>query len=233
MPQRPGGSQARRPLHFFWLLDASASMATNGKIDALNNAVRATLPALVDTAAENPFSQLLVRALSFNQGTRWHIPDPTPVESVSWTDLEPFGRTDMGLALRETAAQLTGGKLSSRSFPPAIVLVSDGRPTDDFDGGLNELLSTPWGRKAVRVAVAIGGDADLDVLARFTGDPEIPPLTAGNPDELVHYLRWLSTAAARVASRDLADGVAGRGLGGVSVPHVSRSPDHAANQITW
>jgi uncharacterized protein YegL len=194
MPGRPGGTQARRPLHFFWALDTSASMQGE-KIDALNNAVRAALPAMVDTAAENPFAEMLVRALAFGQGVRWHIATPTPVEAVTWTDLDTNGRTDMGLALREIAAQLSPQLISGRSFPPVIVLVSDGKPTDDFAGGLAELMATLWGAKAVRVAIAIGGGADVPTLERFVANPEIPVLTAGNPDELVHYLRWVSTAA--------------------------------------
>ncbi len=200
MPKRPGGTQARRPMHLYWVLDTSASMGQNGKIDALNNAVRATLPALLEVARENPFAQIMVQALTFGETTRWHIEEPTPIEAVAWTDVGVFGRTAMGQALREVARHLSGGALTSRSFPPVIVLVSDGCPTDDVAAGLDELLSTPWGAKAIRVAVAIGGDADLDVLSAFTGDSEVPPLTAGNPDELVHYLRFVSTAAAKVAS---------------------------------
>lgn len=187
-------------MHVYWVLDTSASMGQNGKIDALNNAVRATLPALLDTARENPFAQIMVQALTFGETTRWHIEEPTPIEAVSWTDVDTFGRTAMGQALREMARHLSSGALTSRSFPPVIVLVSDGCPTDDVAAGLDELLATPWGAKAVRVAVAIGGDADLDVLSAFTGDPEVPPLTAGNPEELVRYLRFVSTAAAKMAS---------------------------------
>ena len=36
--------------------------------------------------------------------------------------------------------------------------------------------------RAIRLAIAIGGDADLDVLNEFIGDADIVPFTAHDPD---------------------------------------------------
>ncbi len=81
-----------------------------------------------------------------------------------------------------------------------IVVISDGQPTDDFDAGLAALMDQPWGRRAVRLAIAIGRDADLDVLQRFIGDPAIRPFAAKDPDQLAYLVRFVSTAASRLAS---------------------------------
>lgn len=40
MNKRPGGEMATRPLHFIWIADCSGSMGIDGKIQALNNAIR-------------------------------------------------------------------------------------------------------------------------------------------------------------------------------------------------
>jgi hypothetical protein len=40
MAKRPGGELATRPLHFIWIADGSGSMAVDGKIQALNTAIR-------------------------------------------------------------------------------------------------------------------------------------------------------------------------------------------------
>ena len=40
MTFRPGARLAGRPLHFIFLLDASGSMSVDGKIDALNQALK-------------------------------------------------------------------------------------------------------------------------------------------------------------------------------------------------
>jgi len=49
-------------------------------------------------------------------------------------------------------------------------------------------------KKPCGLRIAIGEDADLDVLQRFIGHPEIKPLQANNSEALVNYIRWVSTA---------------------------------------
>ena len=71
--------------------------------------------------------------------------------------------------------------MEERALPPAFVLVSDGMPTDDFGEALDRLLALPWGARAVRMAVAIGQDADYDTLHAFIADPSIEPVTAVQP----------------------------------------------------
>jgi len=49
-------------------------------------------------------------------------------------------------ALRLASEELAIPPMPGRALPPVIVLTSDGRPTDDFDAGLNALMNQPWGR---------------------------------------------------------------------------------------
>lgn len=197
---RPGGEIATRPLHFIWIADCSGSMSYGGKIQALNTAIREAIPHMRKVAAENPFAQVLVRAVKFSNGAEWHIPQPVPVEQFEWKDLTASGQTDMGRALRLVADQLKIPPMEERALPPVLVLISDGHPTDDFAGGLKALLDLPWGKKAVRIAIAIGNDANPDVLKKFINHPEIEPLQANNPESLVRYIRWVSTAVLQSAS---------------------------------
>lgn len=205
MDKRPGGGLAGRPLHFIWITDCSGSMQADGKIQALNTAIREAVPHLRDLAARNPHAQILVRALAFSSGTRWHVADPVPVERLTWPDLHAYGYTDLGAALWEVASVLRSPPMEPRSLPPALVLVSDGGPTDDFESGMQALLAEPWGAKAVRLAIGIGRDADLDVLQRFIARPDIRPVTAAHPEQLVQLVRWASTVASRAASTPAVD----------------------------
>lgn len=199
-----GGGLRQKTLHFFWLVDCSGSMAQDdfSKISSLNNAVRESLPVLRDVAAENSV-RVLMRALSFSTGCRWHIPTPTPVNEVRWNDLNAEGRTDLGAALTELAEEmrlLERESTSGSHVPPAIVLVSDGHPTDEFGAGLKALTSTEWGAKAARIAVAIGDDAHHETLSRFMGTDEIPVLGANQPEAIADLLKWASTVAVSRAS---------------------------------
>jgi uncharacterized protein YegL len=200
MTERPGSRLAARPLHFFIVADCSGSMAADGKMQSLNNAVREMLPHLVDVASQNPHADLLIRSIAFSSGARWHIETPTPVARVGWQNLTTGGYTDMGAALDLLAPQLGPPAMEERALPPAILLVSDGMPTDDYKPALARFLDEPMGRRAVRMAVGIGRDADVEVLERFIGSSGQGVLTANNPEQLVRMIRWASTHASRVAS---------------------------------
>lgn len=419
MSPRPGGELTARPLHFNWIVDCSGSMSVDGKIQALNNAIREALPHMRAVADENPNAQVLVRTLKFSNGAEWQGPEATRLEDFAWHDLKAdplqsssagadivfmldtsgsmgdeidavkkscmdfashitkvgaqvrlglvgfsigghrgkaggpykvhnlsaytigvwpldspqnftrnvqslslclFGGggcylankdttdifphvvrmfddsrektrvlviisdeigskaglsdicsrlteasvtahvlgvaksggahesiaaatggkfwdinrskgkqdfaellgavaktiakemtkkladgstsagTDMGRALSVMAAQLKIPPMPSRALPPVLVLVSDGQPTDDFEGGLRELMSEPWGKRAVRIAIGIGKDADHAVLQKFIGHSELSPVRADNPEALTKYIRWASTAVLKSAS---------------------------------
>src|ERR687895_505220 len=106
------------------------------------------------------------------------------------------------------------------AYPPAIILVSDGRPTHSsgttFAEGLQELLNERWGAAAVRLALGVGRDADMHSMRRFIGNEDVPLLRADNPEQLVEYIVWASKAASRVASRPV--------IGDATVKNAPPSP---------
>jgi uncharacterized protein YegL len=193
-------------------------MEGDGKIQSLNNAIKEALPHMQHAAEENPNAQVFVRAARFSDGAQWHVAAPTPVADFRWTDLTAGGMTDMGKAIRMVAEQLRIPPMSDRALPPILVLVSDGQPTDDYAGAVRDLLDLPWGRRAVRIAVAIGGDADQDALQMFVANPEIPVLQANNAETLVNYIRWASTAVLKAASAPASRRLGDPAAGNVPVP---------------
>ena len=217
--KRPGGPLARRPLHFIWIADCSGSM-TGEKISILNQAIRTTIPHMREVAANNPHAEVLVRAVSFSDGARWQTTQPVDVEKFEWQDLQAFGHTDLGRALHLVAGQLTIPPMSLRALPPVLVLLSDGQPTDDYDQALQQLLALPWGKKAIRLAIAIGRDAEKAPLQKFIGNPEIKPLEALNADALITYIHWASTAVLKAASSPDSSPQAATGGGHVAIPKV-------------
>jgi uncharacterized protein YegL len=199
MTNRPGGELAARPLHFIWICDCSGSMEGD-KIQALNNAIKESIPSMQQVADENPNAAVMVRAIKFSDGAQWHIAQPVAVKDFLWTDLTAGGLTDMGKALSMVADQLKIPPMTDRALPPVLVLISDGQPTDDFTSGLNALMKERWGQKTVRISIAIGQDADLGVLQKFIGNHEIKPLQANNAETLIKYVKWASTAVLKSAS---------------------------------
>ena len=243
----PNVRLASRPLHFIYLCDCSGSMEAQGKIQSLNQAIRQSLPSMAAVARDNPEARVLVRALRFADRAAWHIATPTPVEELHWVDLQAGGVTALGEALELLAAELRSPPMEQRALPPVLVLISDGQPTDDFEAGLATLLAEPWARKAVRLAIAMGHDADGEVLQRFIGPGsgrnlpagEVPggsgemprhplgrsprrPLQASNATTLARYIQWASTAVVGAASTSASqiggDFEGGDDEGGYNVP---------------
>jgi uncharacterized protein YegL len=228
--KRPGGAIAARPLHFIWLADCSGSMAEDGKIQSLNHAIREAIPHMRKVAQENPNASVLVRALAFSSDVYWHLAQPTPVEQFAWSDLTAKGQTAMGKALKVCAQELRQLAAAERVLPPVLVLLSDGQPTDGFEEGLQSLMAQPLGQKAVRVAIAIGDNADLECLRSFIGDADRPPLEAHNPETLVRYIKWASTAVLSAASSPLSQGIQTVTQAGAPIP---QPPPPATDGHVW
>lgn len=89
---------------------------------------------------------------------------------------------------------------ASGSFAPAIILLSDGGPTDDFQSGLNKLKSNNWFKAAIKIAIAIGDDADKDVLKDFTGSIEAV-FTVHNIDALKQVIRVVAVTSSQIGSK--------------------------------
>ncbi len=217
MVERPGGELASRPLHFIWIVDCSSSMRGD-KISSLNTAIKEAIPHMKDVADDNPNAKVYVRAVKFSSGASWHIADKVEVENFTWNDLQASGYTAMGKALELVAEQMKMPPMDKRALPPVLVLVSDGEPTDDFSTGLSKLMNEQWGKKAVRLAIAIGRDVNMDKLRRFIGNPEIEPLQANNSKDLTNYIKWASTAVLQVASSPASQSVNQTSTGNVPIP---------------
>ena len=194
-----GGAVSKRELKIYWLVDISGSMYGE-KIATVNRAIRVVIPELQDASDENPEIQMYVRAMKFGSGAQWHT-NETKIEDFKWHDLSVTGVTDMGAAMKMMAQELTPERMGQRAIPPVLILMSDGEPTDDYDGGLKDLLGQKWAQKSVRIAIAIGQDANTDELSKFCSHPkENPPLVADRASELIKFIKWASVEVSKSVS---------------------------------
>lgn len=163
-------TQAARPLPVVVLADVSGSMGVDGKIQALNLAVREMIDAFKDESDLR--AEIHVSVITFGGQSRVHVPLGRACDAT-WTDLGANGGTPMGAAF-ELARTMVEDRnaVPSRAYRPTIVLVSDGQPTDEWKQSLESLLKSERGGKAFRMALAIGADADHMVLQEFLAEPE-------------------------------------------------------------
>ena len=193
----------RRKMTLFFVIDTSGSMC-GSKIGSVNDAIENVLPMIGEISDENPDAEINVAALEFSTGTRWLYDEPKDAKEFIWQKVEADGLTSLGEACEELNKKLSrnGGFMSSPSgcFAPAIILLSDGGPTDNFEGGLRVLQGNSWYKSAIKIAIAIGDDADKDVLQQFTGSSEAG-ITVHNIDALKKMIRIIAITSSQIGSK--------------------------------
>lgn len=158
-----------RVLPVVLLLDTSGSMAEDDKISVLNDSVTEMIEELTD--ADGGHGYITLSVIAFGGSEARLVEAHTPVADVQFSSLKANGGTPFGSALA-LAQQVIDDRtaLPARAYRPTIALVSDGRPTDDgWEEKLEALVRSERGEKSTRFALAIGADANRDVLKRFTG----------------------------------------------------------------
>jgi uncharacterized protein YegL len=193
----------RRKMTLFFLIDTSGSML-GSKIGSVNDAIENVLPIIGEISDENPDAEINVAALEFSTGTRWLYDEPKDAKEFIWQQVEAEGLTSLGEACEELNKKLsrTGGFMSSPSgcYAPAIILLSDGGPTDNFEKGLKLLQGNSWFKNAIKIAIAIGDDADKEVLRQFT-DAQEAVITVHNIEALKTMIRIIAITSSQIGSK--------------------------------
>lgn len=192
----------RRTMVLFFLVDTSGSMGGD-KIGAVNEAIREVIPEIKDISSENADALIKIAVLDFSSGAHWLYERPIDSDQFVWNNLEAGGLTDMGIAFNMLNEKLSRTQFMADligSYAPAIFMMSDGAPTDDYKKGLEELRKNNWFKSAIKVAVAIGTDANTEILKEFTGNEECV-LTVRSPQALRKMIRFASVTASQIGSK--------------------------------
>ena len=192
----------RRTMVLFFLVDTSGSMSGD-KIGAVNEAIREVIPEIKDISAENADALIKIAVIEFSSGAQWLYERPVDSDQFVWNNLEAGGLTDMGVAFKMLNDKLSRTQFMADaigSYAPAIFMMSDGEPTDEYKKGLEELRKNKWFKVAIKVAVAIGADANTEILKEFTGNEECV-LTVRSPQALRKMIRFASVTASQIGSK--------------------------------
>ena len=179
----------RRTMVLFFVVDTSGSMG-GAKIGTVNSAIEEIVPELKDISESNADAQIKVATLAFSTGAHWVDSAPVAAENFRWNYLDANGVTDLGEACNQLNEKLSRKAFMSDatgSFAPALFLMSDGEQNN-------------WFKKAIKVAVAIGEDANKTVLADFTGNVEAV-ITVHTPEALKKWIQFVSVRASEIGSK--------------------------------
>ncbi|HET9072849.1 VWA domain-containing protein [Acidimicrobiaceae bacterium USS-CC1] len=169
----PVGVEERYAVFPFYLcLDASASMA-GAPVESVNR----QLPLLRAAVGEDPAVAEVIRfgIVTFNDRAETTLPlsDLSMIESMP--PVVAQGRTSYAAAFDHLRAVIEDDYHASRArgdrwYRPAVIFVSDGRPTDDRERWLaahSRLTDPGWKRRPNILAFGFG-DADSAVLAQVS-----------------------------------------------------------------
>jgi len=174
------------------LLDTSTSMEGE-KIGSLNQAVKEMIEEFKKAETMEVFIKVAIITFG-NKGVKLH----TPLSSVSNIDFVPLktgGNTPMGTALRMAKDMIDDKEIiKGRDYRPTVVLVSDGMPNydDDWERPLEDFINTGRTKKCDRLALAIGEDADQDILKMFIEDCENPLFFAKDAKDIVNKFKFIT-----------------------------------------
>lgn len=173
------------------LLDVSGSMQ-GAKIDSLYNATCD----MIDTFAGAQLKEqsIDVAIITFGREIKLHTPY-TSAKDLQDRGIEYFkadGKTPMGTAIQMAKDMIEDKSVTpSRIYRPAVVLVSDGEPNDDWRNPMDMFINDGRSSKCQRFAVAIGDRANRTVLETFTGNAN-NVFFAANASELAECFKTVS-----------------------------------------
>lgn len=211
-----------RALPVFILLDVSGSMSGE-KIETVNVALKEMINSF--KKIENPKGIIELCLLTFG-GNKVEVIKPLSkiTDQDSYT-LSASGSTPMGMAFEKVAEMIEDKDIvSSRAYTPTIVLISDGNPTDYNASGksieeimtwesLNKVHSGTRSSKAIKLAMGIGNDVDINILKAFINNNEIPVISAKDNNTISKFFEWVTMS--------------------VSVRSISSNPNQAVVEDTY
>lgn len=195
----------KRVMPIFFLIDTSGSMEGK-KIGAVNAAIEELIPDLRHLSESQADSEIKLAVLKFSTGCEWVTPSLMSLESFDdWEPLEASGLTDLGAAFLELDDKLSKngfmdrGAASSGFYAPVIILLSDGEPTDDYLSALKKLQANKWYQAALKIAIAIGEDANREVLKKAIRNVELL-FTVNDIGSLRKIIRFIAVTSSQIAS---------------------------------
>ena len=161
------------------------------RISVLNDAVKKMLRTL--SKYERESTEFLVALLTFGVDTRLVL-SPSPAADVRFSDLEAGGdNTPLGKAL-EIAKSLIEDRaqIPSRAYRPLVILVSDGLPDAGWEAAFNDFIHNGRSAKCDRMALAIGKEADRNMLGKFIEGTGHSVAEAETAEEITKFFKFVT-----------------------------------------
>jgi uncharacterized protein YegL len=180
-------------LPILFLIDASGGMQGE-KIAMVNTVMAESIRGLIkgnyDADVED-YTGVHIGVLFFSDSCKWMTPCPQKPEEFEWKNISADGAANFGAACAELSAKLAEDEFlrtSDELLTPIIILMLGSEPGGDYKAGLAKLEENAWFKRTLRLAIPIGGEAPLAIMAEFCGSEEHVFERAENAQQLMDSL---------------------------------------------
>lgn len=190
LPNIPIIKSLMRRLPVYLVIDTSGSM-TGEPIEAVKNGVQL----LVSALRQDPYAleTAYLSVITFGSNASQTIP-LTELSMFQPPHFVASGATALGEALSLLSQRITDEVRKTTSeqkgdWKPMVFIMTDGRPTDDWEKGLREFKQQ---KVAVTVACAAGHGADTAILKRIT--EVVAELATADTASIRAFFKWVSAS---------------------------------------
>lgn len=205
----PEGVIVKKQLPIIYMIDTSGSMSGD-RIACVNNAMRESLKVIKEKIEDGETdADVKIGVLKFSTGAEWVTKDGlVNLEHFFWNDLTAGGLTDFGAALKELDSKLSknaflklSGEGATGYAAPVLICMSDGQPTDNWEKTFDKIKEeNAWFRGAKKVCIAIGEDADIEMLGRLCGNPKEGVIRSNDLESLKAFIVAVSATASMMGT---------------------------------
>lgn len=177
------------------VLDVSSSMSVHGKIEELNRGIQSFFRAVREDEMASISAEISI--VTFGSDAQ-QILDFANIERQKVPQLVPYGYTAMGTGVNLALDLLDDVKrkyseMGNDYYQPWLVLMTDGEPAGEpaevTQSAITRCREMVQKRKLTVFPIAIGNDANLQFLAKFS--PNLAPLRVQSTD-FGRFFSWLA-----------------------------------------
>lgn len=180
-------SQKKRVLPLILLVDTSGSMSDC--IEELNDAAKEMVEELAKQ--ESLRAEIHIAIITFGgSSAKLHLP-LSPVSEVKLGNFEAYGMTPLGGALKIAKEMIEDrSQVTSDSYRPMVILMSDGAPNDNWEEPLRVFIEEGRSQKCERLSLGIGTGYIYDILKSFSSNKKV--YEAKDARNIVEFFKFVT-----------------------------------------